>query len=68
MSEEKITMVGLTEEEQRIFLELRRIAMRAGSVTLHYNIRGVVIDIQENRHNYRSGGIFGPLRKKLSTY
>ena len=53
MSEEKIieniTYIGLTEEEAKIFIELRRINMDTGSVHLNYQF-GKVKSMDEFKH------------------
>ena len=43
--------IELDEEEARIFIELRRIAMKNGSVYLNYDKYGNVKSIDEYKHN-----------------
>jgi len=43
-------MVELDENEARIFIELRRIAMKSGSVRLNYDKDGIVQSMDESRH------------------
>ena len=44
------TLIGLDEDEQRLFIELRRIAMKNGSVHLNYDKRGKIKSIDEYHH------------------
>jgi hypothetical protein len=46
---EKIA-VYLDEDEAKIFIELRRIAMKSGSVRLNYDKEGRVQSMDEYRH------------------
>jgi len=43
-------MIELDEDEQRLFIELRRIAMKNGSVHLNYDKRGKIKSIDEYHH------------------
>ena len=53
------TLIGLDENEIRIFLELRRINMKCGKVSLNYDENGIVKSVDTYRHI--------DLKKKLST-
>jgi hypothetical protein len=48
--EDKITMIGLSEEEIKIFLELRRINMKCGSIHLNFDENGICKSVDEYRH------------------
>jgi hypothetical protein len=50
MTEDKITMIGLTENEVKIFLKLREIEMRGGSVKINYDDNNLAQTMDLFRH------------------
>lgn len=57
-------MVGLTDNEAMVFIELRRIKMKCGSVHLNYDDKGEIKSIDEYRHTDLSTGNSLQKRKK----
>ena len=57
--------VYLDEDEARIFIELRRIAMKSGSIRLNYDKNGKVQSMDEYKHC--EFGEFSELSTDLST-
>lgn len=55
------TVVYLNDDEAKIFVELRRIAMKNGSVRLNYDKNGKVQSIDEYRHYELSAELSTPL-------